>query len=214
MKYLITTTMLSMAMLAGAAQAADFQPKTKGQLIVHLRATEVAPDENAPILTAAGAATGLHADVSNDVMPTLGFTYFLSDKLAVEAILGTTQHEITAKGPATDVLVHETWVLPPVITLQYHPLPAARVSPYVGAGINFMLFYSGKDKNGFTVDLDNGVGYALQAGVDVAIQGPWSANLDVKKVWFETDAKINGGALKSKVQLDPVVASVGLSRKF
>ena len=93
-------------------------------------------------------------------------------------------------------------------------LPAARFSPYVGAGINFMLFYSGEDKNGFTVDLDNGVGYALQAGVDVAIQGPWSANLDVKKVWFETDAKINGGALTSKVQLDPVVASVGLSRKF
>ena len=43
---------------------------------------------------------------------------------------------------------------------------------------------------------------------------PWSANLDVKKVWFETDAKINGGALTSKVKLDPVVASVGLSRKF
>lgn len=214
MKHLITTTMLSMALMAGAAQAADFEPKAKGQLIVHLRATQVAPDETAPILTAAGAATGLHAEVGNDVKPTLGFTYFLTDKVAVEAILGTTQHEIKARGPATDVLVHETWVLPPVVTLQYHPLPAAQFSPYVGAGLNFMLFYSGEDKNGFTVDLDNGVGYALQAGVDVAIQGPWSMNVDVKKVWFETDAKINGGALKSKVELDPVVASVGLSRRF
>ena len=53
-----------------------------------------------------------------------------------------------------------------VVTLQYRPLSSGRVSPYVGAGINYMLFYSGKDKNGFTVDLDDGFGYALQAGAD------------------------------------------------
>ncbi|MBP8248059.1 MAG: OmpW family protein, partial [Phenylobacterium sp.] len=97
---------------------------------------------------------------------------------------------------------------------QYHFAPAAKVSPYVGAGVNYMLFHSGKDQNGFTVKLDDGFGYALQAGVDVAVKGPWSANLDVKKVFFETDAKINGGALKSKVKLDPWVLSVGFGYKF
>ena len=55
---------------------------------------------------------------------------------------------------------------------------------------------------------------ALQAGVDVALQGPWSANLDVKKMFFETDASINGGALKSKVKLDPWVVSAGFGYKF
>ena len=64
------------------------------------------------------------------------------------------------------------------------------------------------------VDLDNGFGYALQAGVDIAIKGDWSANLDVKKVFFETDANINSGTLKSTVALDPWVVSVGLGRKF
>ena len=116
--------------------------------------------------------------------------------------------------PGTDVLVHTAWVLPPVVTLQYHPLPAARVSPYVGAGVNYMLFYSSKDKNGFTVKLDDGFGYALQAGVNVKLKGPWLLNADVKKVWFNTDAKINGGALKSSVDLDPLVSSIGVSRKF
>ena len=48
----------------------------------------------------------------------------------------------------------------------------------------------------------------------VGIQGPWSLNVDVKKVWFETDAKINDGALKSSVNLDPWVVSLGVSRKF
>lgn len=214
MKRILAATVVAAGLCAGAAQAQDFQPKAKGDLIVHFRATQVAPDEDAPILTAAGAATGLKAGVNNDIKPTLGFTYFLTDKIAVEAILGTTEHDIRAQGPGTDVLVHKTWVLPPVVTLQYHPLPAAKVSPYFGAGLNYMLFYSGKNKNGFTVDLDDGVGYALQAGVDVAVKGPWSLNADIKKVYFETDAKINGGALKSKVKLDPLVASVGFSRKF
>jgi outer membrane protein len=158
--------------------------------------------------------TGLNVDVGNSTMPTLGFTYFLTDNISVEAILGATQHEIRAQGGATDVAVHETWVLPPVVTLQYRPMPEARVSPYVGAGLNYMLFFEGQDRNGFTVDLVDGFGYALQAGADVALTGPWTLNVDVKKVWFDTTATINGGALTSDVNLDPLVVSVGFGRKF
>lgn len=199
---------------ASAQSANDWQVPHKGDWIVTGRITDVSSGADDAITTAGGAASGLHVNVGNSIMPTLGFTYFLTDHFSVEAILGATQHEIRAQGGATDVAVHETWVLPPVVTLQYRPSPEARISPYVGAGINYMLFFDGKDKNGFTVDLDDGFGYALQAGADVAITGPWSVNLDVKKVWFNTDATINGGALTSDVDLDPWVVSVGLSRKF
>lgn len=200
--------------LAGTAQAQDFQPKEKGTLMLNTRITSVAPDQKDPIVTAAGAATGLNAEVGDDVMPTIGLSYFLTDNVAVEVIAGTTKHDVKAKGGATDVLVHQTWVLPPIVSVQYHFNPKGQVSPYVGAGLNYMLFYSGKDKNGFKVDIDNGFGYSLQAGVDVALKGKWSANVDVKKVFFETDASINGGALKTKVKLDPLVASVGVGYKF
>jgi outer membrane protein len=206
----------ALALLAGAsaASAQDFQPKAAGTWLINVRATSVAPDESAPIKTAAGAATGLAATVSDDTIPSLGISYFVTDKVAVEVILGTSKHEIDAVGGVSPVRVHETWVLPPVVSVQYHPLPAARVSPYVGAGVNYMLFYNGSDKNGFNVDLDDGFGYSLQAGVDIAVQGPWSVNLDAKKVFFDTEASINGGALKSDVQLDPWVVSIGLGRKF
>ena len=200
--------------VCGAAQAQDYQPKAKGAVIVNVRATGVLPSGDDPIVTAAGAATGLQAHVEDDVMPTLGLTYFLTDNVAVEAIAGTTQHEVRAQGPGVDVAVHETWVLPPVVSLQYHFTPQARVSPYVGAGVNYMLFYSDENRNGFDVDLDDGFGLALQAGVDIALQGRWQANLDVKKVFFETDASINGGTLKSEVTLDPWVVSAGLGYRF
>ena len=206
---------LTLAALAAApASAQDWQVARKGDWIIAGRITDISSSADDAITTAAGASTGLQVDVGHDIMPTLGFTYFLTDQISVEAILGATQHEIRAQGGTTDVAVHETWVLPPIVTLQYRPTPEARVSPYVGAGLNYMLFFNGEDQNGFEVSLDDGLGYALQAGADVAISGPWSVNLDVKKVWFNTDASINGGSLKSDVNLDPWVVSVGISRKF
>jgi outer membrane protein len=199
---------------ASAQTANDWQVARKGDWIVTGRITDVSSGADDSIFTSAGVDTGLNVDVGNSTMPTLGFTYFLTDNISVEAILGATQHETRAQGGATDVAVHETWVLPPVVTLQYRPMPEARVSPYVGAGLNYMLFFEGRDKNGFTVDLEDGFGYALQAGADVAISGPWTLNVDVKKVWFDTTATINGGALTSDVNLDPLVVSVGFGRKF
>ena len=199
---------------ATAQTANDWQVARKGDWIVTGRITDVSSSADDSIFTSGGVDTGLNVDVGNSTMPTLGFTYFLTDNISVEAILGATQHEIRAQGGATDVAVHETWVLPPVVTLQYRPAPEARVSPYVGAGINYMLFFDGKDQNGFTVDLEDGFGYALQAGADVALTGPWTLNVDVKKVWFDTEATVNGGALTSDVNLDPWVVSVGFGRKF
>ncbi|MDO9223063.1 MAG: OmpW family outer membrane protein [Caulobacter sp.] len=215
MKTMIATAVVAAALAAaGGASAADFQPKAAGTWLVDVRATSVAPDESASIFTSGGVDTGLDAKINNDTIPSLGISYFLTDKVAVELILGTSKHTVSATTAPTATPVHDTWVLPPVLSVQYHPLPAARFSPYVGAGVNYMIFYSGKDRNGFTVDLDNGFGYSLQAGADIALTGPWSVNVDVKKVFFETEASINGGAMRSDVTIDPLVVSVGVGRKF
>lgn len=206
----------SVICMAGAASA-QAQPSDtvgKGTLIVTARMTGVLTSADDAIVDATGAARGLNVDVSDDWMPTLGFTYFVSDHWAIEGILGATQHEVKAKGAGTDVAVHETWVLPPIVTAQYRPTPNNRISPYVGAGVSYMAFFEGKDKNGFTVDIDDGFGVALQAGADINLSGPWTLNLDAKKVWFDTDASINGGTLKTNVSLDPWVVSLGVGRKF
>jgi outer membrane protein len=215
MKTMIATAVVAAALAAaGGASAADFQPKTAGTWLVDVRATSVAPDESGAIFTAANVDTGLDVKIDSDTIPSLGISYFVTDKVAVELILGTSKHTISATTAPTDTAVHDTWVLPPVLSVQYHPLPAARFSPYVGAGVNYMIFYKGKDRNGFTVDVDNGFGYSLQAGADIALTGPWSLNVDVKKVFFDTNANINHGALKSDVTIDPLVVSVGVGRKF
>ena len=147
-------------------------------------------------------------------MPHQGFTNFLTDKISVEAILGATQHEIRAVGGTTIVAVPEAWVLPPVITVQYCPITTGNFSPYTGAGINGMIFFEGQNQNGFDVELENGAGYTLQPGADIGISGPWSANIDVKQVFFNTNVEIHCGTLHSSVHLDPWVISVGVGPIF
>jgi outer membrane protein len=218
MKHLLLTGAAAAVALfaagAAGAQTLDYQPKAAGHWIVDLRVTDVSPETNDAVVTASGAATGLHVKVTDSVVPTLGFSYFITDHIAVEAILGTSNHAIHAVGGGTDLKVYKTWVLPPVVALQYHFMPKARFSPYVGGGVNAMFFYDGKGENNMSVRLKNGVGGALQAGADYAIAGPWVANFDVKQIFFNTDAKINGGALKSSVDLNPLVISLGVGRKF
>ena len=200
--------------VAGVAHAEDFKPKAKGDIVLNVRITDVAPTGSDPITTLAGGATGLKAKASYDVMPTIGVSYFFTDNIAVEVIAGTTNHTVRAKGPGTDLKVKETWVLPPIVTLQYHFAPQARISPYVGAGVNYMIFYSGSDKNGFNLHIDDGFGAALQAGVDIATRDRWTVNLDAKKVFFETDVVDRTNGVKSKVTLNPWVLSAGVGYRF
>jgi len=179
-----------------------------GVWLIKGRLTRVAPR------TDDGIIRPVDIDISPDVMPTLGLTCFLSDTLAVEAILGSTRHEIRARGGTTDVAFHETWVLPPVVTVRSRPQMEGRVSPYARAGVNGMSVFDGDDRNGVTVDLDNGPGLILQAGADIGLKGPWSLKLDVRKIWFNMDPTFNGRTPTSDIDLDPRVVSVRLGRRF
>lgn len=203
------------AAAACAADATAYVPEAKGTFMVDLRVSDVIPEANDPIVTAAGVDSGLKARVGDSVMPTLGFTYFITDQVAVEAIAGITHHSVSAVAPdGTSTRVHSTWVLPPVITLQYHPFPKARVSPYIGAGVNAMVYFSGTDYNGFNVKLRDEFGYAFQMGADIPLQGRWSLNVDAKKVFTNTRANIDNGTLYTHVGLSPWVVSMGVGRKF
>ncbi|MGA0604047.1 OmpW/AlkL family protein [Caulobacter sp. KR2-114] len=211
-----SVALLSTITLAPMAHAADEVTvgKHAGAIIVNLRGTVVDPVGSSPILTAAGGATGLSATADSSVVPSLGISYFFTDNIAAELILATSEHSISAVSSSGSTLVHKTWVLPPVVSLQYHFAPHSQFSPYVGAGVNYMIFYSGKDYNGFTVRPHDGFGAAVEGGADFAVNKRVNVNVDVKKVFFRTDADINGGAFKSHVHLDPWVISAGLGVKF
>ncbi len=205
--------------LAGAAQAQSFEPKAAGRIMLNLRVTDVAPTADDAITTLAGAQTGLKAKVGDSVMPTIGLTYFFTDHIAAEVIAGTTKHTVKAHGPGTDVNVKDTWVLPPVVALQYHFMPKERFSPYVGAGVNYTVFYSegGTRTPGvYKVDVDNAFGFALNIGVNIELAPNWLLNFDLKKLWLRPDLSVSTavGTLGATANLDPWVVGAGVRYRF
>jgi outer membrane protein len=64
---------------------------------------------------------------------------------------------------------------------------------------------------GITVDR-NMFGPALQAGVDYNLQDKWLVNIDVKKIWFNTD--VNTTSKIDNLDVDPWVVSFGVGKKF
>lgn len=150
-------------------------------------------------------------------MPELDISYFFTDHVAAELVLTSTKHDAKAVGTALGTVdLGDVWLLPPVLTMQYHFAPKSTISPYVGAGLNLTLFYNA-DAPGTTVtdiDYSDNVGPALQAGVDFQINDDWMLNLDIKKVWLDTDVSINGGAIVGDVNIDPWIFGIGFGTKF
>ena len=196
-----------------SAEEVAFKPKAAGDINVRLRGIGVIPTEHGDIKTAGGTDTTLDTRIGNAYVPEVDVSYFLTPNIALELIAATTKHDVDASNGAD---LGSVWLLPPTLTLQYHFLPTARFSPYVGAGLNYTFFYNEKKGALRSISYDDNIGYALQAGIDYAISGPWSLNVDVKKLWLNTDVKANlgGTALKADVDINPWIFGVGLGYRF
>lgn len=223
----------------GVAHADGIVGPKAGTIKLDIRLTDISPSESGNLLNGSahvfgattGTDTGLDVDVNDNITPTIGLEYYFSPNVSLEVIAGTGVHTVKVPGVKTATTgivsmandkVAEVAHLPPTITAKYHFAPEAQISPYVGAGLTYIWFYSEDSKNNIDVDLKDGFGWALQAGIDFQTASKWSYNLDVKKIFFETDATVGATAgttyvanvLSSKVTLDPWVVSVGFGYKF
>ncbi len=203
---------VSIAALIASAVPMTAAAKEAGDLLMRARVIYVAPDESAT--TSIGGTVGLN----NDIVPELDFTYFLTDNIGVELILATTKHSATAINTALGASVElgNAMLLPPTLTLQYHFNPKGVLSPYVGAGINYTFFYSENAAGGAITDIDlkDSFGLVLQAGVDFKVNDKWSFNVDLKKIWLNTDVSINGGGVTAELDINPWIFGVGFGYTF
>lgn len=189
--------LLTSLVFAGHAFAAEGDWLVRGRLI------QIAPD-----VSTSGALRGLDVDVDDQVVPELDFTYMVTERLGVELILGTARHKVKAGSTALGKVSH----LPPTLTLQYHFAPNATFRPYVGVGVNYTRFYD-EDMPGLKVDRSS-VGGSLQIGADYAINDRWFVNVDLKKLYIETDVSTDAGADLGTLSIDPLVFGVGFGTRF
>ena len=192
------------------AEAGDWQ--------FRLRAISVVPDESADITPIGG-----DADISTSVVPEFDITYFFTDNIAAELILGVTPHDVTAVGTSLgDVDLGDVTLLPPTLTVQYHFNPQGQVRPYAGVGVNYTLFFNEDLPSGTTldsIDYDPSLGFAVQAGVDYMLNERWFLNFDLKKVWINTDVTIDAttnlsAVVEADVDIDPWIFGVGIGWRY
>lgn len=195
-----------------------------GDKLVRVRGILVAPTESSSGITPTFPTERVSVD--NAVTPEVDFTYFVTDAVALELIAATSKHAASGTSGTTGSIgkLASTWVLPPTLTAQYHLMPGGKVRPYVGAGLNYTLFYNEKASGGLEaavgstrVRMSDSFGYALQAGVDIDLNDRMFLNADVKYIDIDTTATLRTTAIgtqRVRVSIDPIVAGVGVGWRF
>ena len=222
MRTLLMTALLA---VAGAAQAHE-----AGDMLLRGAVTTVAPDaSSSPLVVDDVVVAGSEADVDDGTALGITFVYMLSDKFGLEVLASTPfSHDISAATGALGlgtVEAGETKHLPPTVSLQYFPADSGSAfQPYVGAGLNYTIFFD-EDVDGQLegvlgpgdLDLDASLGLALQAGFDYALNDKWLLNVGVWWVDIDTDATFtfdDGTRVTTDVEIDPWVYSLSVGYRF
>lgn len=233
MKRLLLFAAIWIAGTTAFGQTTSTTSNTNYRWSIRLRGVGVMPQESARI-----GVIGGDADISNSFIPELDFTYYIDKHWAAELILGTTRHKVSttgsdlsAIGAASNASVNlgKVWLLPPTLTLQYH-YPVGKFNPYLGAGINYTIFYSA-DQGPVVKDVSykNKVAFACQAGFDYNINSRFFVNADLKKIFLSTETIVDAsnltpaanpelapvlGSLQADVKINPWLLGVGVGYRF
>lgn len=231
-------TLVMLAVLS-AFTAQNVQAEA-GDWVVRLRATNVNPSESSRLgettdkayggvpfdaATLYGSSTA-NLEVDSNTIPELDISYYVTKNIALELILALgSKHDVKIDtAGAVNQQLGEINALPPTLTAQWHFMPDQTFDPYVGAGVSYVrMMDNGLTANApgvgsFPIRVDrSNWGGALQAGFDVNLDGGWLVNFDVKKIFVDTDVKLNLGDGYRKIDsldIDPLVISVGFGKRF
>ncbi|MBB3444859.1 OmpW family protein [Rhizobium sp. BK379] len=203
-----------------AAFSADLAPPASSSSVtaqsawqIRLRALGVITRDNGSV----DGISGSGLSYSDTVVPEVDISYFITDNISAELILGTTYANVQGEGSIAGLgEIGKAWLLPPTLTLQYHFTDFGAFQPYLGAGVNYTVFYNQSGKSADRLDVKNTFGVALQAGFDYMFDEHWGANLDVKKIFLrpDFDATVGGADVSGKAKLDPWLIGAGVTYRF
>jgi|AntAceMinimDraft_11_1070367.scaffolds.fasta_scaffold00188_19 outer membrane protein len=231
----VATLLLSSALLPAVANAFE-----ANSFIVRGGASNVAPDgksdplklngSEAAFSNAVGGTTELEVD--DNTQFSLTVEYMFTQNWGLEVLAATPfNHTASASGPdaVNGLNVADVKHLPPTVSAVYHFNAGSAFRPYVGAGINYTVFFSENLTNqadatfnslgltGGNVELDDSWGVALQAGADYNISGNWWLNASVRWIQIGTSADVtfdDGTQISTDIDIDPFVYSIMLGYHF
>ncbi|EGR1167128.1 TPA: outer membrane protein OmpW [Vibrio parahaemolyticus] len=211
-------TICSLAVVAALVSPSVFAHK-QGDFVLRVGAASVVPNDSSDKIL--GSQEELKVDSNTQLGLTFG--YMFTDNISLELLAATPfSHDIS-----TDLLglgdIADTKHLPPTLMVQYYfGEPQSKFRPYVGAGLNYTIFFdegfNNKAKNvGLTdLKLDDSFGLAANVGVDYMINAQWFLNASAWYANIETEAtyKFGGAKQKTDVKINPWVFMISGGYKF
>lgn len=210
-------TTLSLTILAVLTSASAFAHQ-EGDFLFRAGIATVSPNDSS------GAVLGdpsVEFSVDSDTQLGLTFGYMFTDNISFEVLAASPfSHKISATGLGE---VAETKHLPPTFMVQYYFGDASsKFRPYVGAGINYTVFFdeslnAGAQGLGLSdLSLDDSWGLAGNVGMDYMINEDWFVNASVWYADIDTTAsyKFGGNQYNTDVSIDPWVFMIAGGYKF
>ena len=210
---------LGIASLAAPAAAKEGEGLKAHDVLLRVRGIWIAPNGQSD-----GILPGLPNDrlrIDDSVTPEVDVTWMATNHIGFELIAATSKHSAHgAQGVTAGIgRVVSTWVLPPTLTAQYHFNSKGKIRPYVGAGVNYTVFWNEEATSGLQsavgptrVHINDSIGYALQSGIDIDLNKRFFLNLDAKYIDLSPRASLFTTALgtqRVKTRISPVVVGIG-----
>ncbi len=204
------TPLPALLVLALAATSTSAFAQARGDWTVGIGVHRVDPASNNGSL----ANGALKLDVGSDAKPSVTAEYFLRDNLGLEVLAALPfKHDIAVEGAGR---VGSAKHLPPTVSLQYHFNGKGKVSPFVGAGLNYTTFFSEDTRGaleGLRLKLEDSWGLAAHAGLDFAVGERGAVRVDVR--WIDIDSKVEvEGDELGTAHIDPLVYGAAYVIKF
>jgi outer membrane protein len=220
----IGLTLCTLASLTASQYAAAFE---KGEILLRAGLAAVSPNDSSSNIVV-GSDLGVGISVDNNTQLGLTFAYFVTDRMNIEVLAATPfKHQVNfaVSDPlGTGDKLGDVTHLPPTVTVNYYFNDASsHFQPYVGAGINYTIFFkeeftSANEAAGLSdLSLDNSFGLAAQVGFDYLLDEKWLVNAAIRWIDIDTSAsfELNGAAGSvDNIKIDPWVYSVSIGYRF
>ena len=200
--------MKKLTMVALIAAGMAVQPALAQEWFIRAGATMVVPASDN------GDLAGLPADIDSNTQLGITFGYQMTPNVAFELLAATPfSHDVSLQGLGT---VAKFKQLPPTLNVQYIFNPEGKVSPYLGAGINFTLVYDVEAVGalaGESLDVDNSWGLDGQLGLRFNLSNDWDVTADIRYIGIDADVKLNGVGIGT-AEVNPMVYSLMVGKRF
>jgi len=161
-------------------------------------------------------------DIDNNTQLGLTFDYMVTDNIGVELLAATPFRHKVGLGPTGKIAtVHQ---LPPTLMAQWYFGDAtSKLRPYVGAGINYTMFFdtkfndTGKGAGLSNLSVKNSWGAAGQVGMDYMLDKNWMLNMSVWYINIDTKVKFDSataGHQSIDTKINPWVFMFGAGYTF